>query len=101
MSRPLFGSLLLEGAVLSEREKTIIADTEAVCKLNLFSDNDSSYVQDFDTNHFYKWCVEVLAADFWDVFNSRENDRAKHLVRLLKYHFCQPLAQLLVIEGDQ
>ena len=54
-----------------------------------------------NAKHFHKWCIEVLAADFWDVFKHHENQEAQHKVRLLKYHFRQALSQLLVLDGDQ
>ena len=95
MSTPLFGSLLLDGVVLSDLEKTMIADYQEVCSLNLFPDEDFVHVEDMASNHFHKWCVEVLAAHFWDLFKPRDNENAQHLVRVLKYRFRQGLAQLL------
>ena len=101
LSYPLFGSLLLEGAVLSKKEKKIIADYQEVRAVNLFSGKDFSYIQDMAANHFQNWCIDVLAANFWDLFKPCENEQAKHLVQSLKCHLRQSLSQLLALEGDQ
>ena len=58
-------SLLLDSAVLSDKEKKFVTDYQEVRSLNLFSDNDFSYIQDMDANNFHTWCIEVLAAHFW------------------------------------
>ena len=68
-------------------------DYQAVRDLNVFSNDDFSYVNDFDANHFHKWCVEVLVADFWDLFKEKEHEEAQHKRRVLIYIFRQHLAK--------
>ena len=72
-------------------------------ELDLFSGRDFNYLDDFDANHFhmYMLCIEVLAANFWDLFKDKGNGKSQHFVCLLKYHFCQALAQVLVLEAKE
>ena len=47
----------------------MVADYNDVRALNLFPINDFNILDDYDAEHFHKWCVEVLTAAFCGLFN--------------------------------
>ena len=49
-------------------------------ELDLFSGRDFNYLDDFDANHFRMLCIEVLAANFWDLFKDKGNEKSQHFV---------------------
>ena len=101
MSSTMFGDLLADNVVLNETEKQMVADYQAVRALNIFSDDDFNILGDYVAKHFHKWCVEVLVADFWDLFKAKENEDSKNKVRTLKHAFRQALIKGYLLQENQ
>ena len=54
---------------LNEEQKLILKAYNDVKALNIFPASDFEHIDLADCSHFYKWCVEVLTANFWGFFS--------------------------------